>query len=63
MEQRKLQLEKLKAQTARENDFIDTELKRLDAETDAIQSPADANRNLSEGTKAFLNKAGDALNK
>jgi len=63
LEQKKLQLEKLKAHTARENDFIDRELKRLDAQTDVIQSEADANRNLSEGTKTFLNKAGDALNK
>jgi hypothetical protein len=63
LEQKKLQLEKLKARTVRENDFIDRELKRLDAQTDAIQSEADANRNLSEGTKTFLNKAGEALNK
>jgi hypothetical protein len=62
VQQKELQLQKLKAQTARENDFIDRELKRLDAETDEIQSQADANRNLSEGAKAFLNKAGDALN-
>jgi hypothetical protein len=63
LEQKQLQLEKLKAQTARESDFIDRELKRLDAQTDVIQSEADANRNLSEGTKTFLDKAGDALNK
>ena len=63
LEQKKLQLEKLKSRTARENDFIDRELKRLDAQTDAIQSEADTNRNLSEGAKTYLHKAGEALNK
>jgi hypothetical protein len=63
LEQQKLQVERLKAHTARENEFIDRELKRLDARTDVLQSEADANRNVSEGTKTFLNKAGEALTK
>jgi hypothetical protein len=63
VERQKLQVERLKARTAHENDYIDRELKRLDAQTDVIQSEADANRNLSEGAKVFLKKAGDALNK
>ena len=63
LEQRRLQVQRLRAQTAREGDFIDRELKRIDAETEMLKSLADSNRNVSEGTKSYLTKAGDALNK
>ena len=63
LEQRRLQVQRLRAQTAREGDFIDRELKRIDAETEMLKSQADSNRNVSEGTKSYLTKAGDALNK
>ncbi|MFA2151189.1 DUF5384 family protein, partial [Escherichia coli] len=57
-ELRSLEIQKLKLALAREetrvkreNDFIDQELKNKAAQTDILQSNAEANRNISEGGK------------
>lgn len=60
VQERALQIEAEKARVARQNDFIDQELKERAAVTDVIKSHADANRNLSEGTKTLLEKKGEA---
>lgn len=60
LEERKLELERKKARVQREGDFIDQELKREAAQTDVIQSEADANRHLSKGAEVLMNKEGDA---
>ena len=57
---RALHVEATKARVARENDYIDQELKEKAARTDVIKSEADVNRNLSEGTKSLMEKEGDA---
>lgn len=54
IESLKLEIEAKKAEVTRANDFIDQKLKKMTAETDVIQSDADVNRNLSEGTKTLL---------
>lgn len=58
IEERKSELEAKKARVARANDFIDHELKRYNAETDVVQSEADATRNVSSGTKDMLSGIG-----
>jgi Family of unknown function (DUF5384) len=55
-----LQLKADRAKVARANDYIDQDLNRSRAETDVIQSQADATRNISSGEKSFLNQAGRA---
>ncbi len=60
VQERALQIEAEKARVARQNDFIDQELKERQAVTDVIKSHADVNRNLSEGTKTLLEKKGEA---
>lgn len=60
LQERELQLEAEKARVARENEFIDQDLNRSKAETDAIQSQADATRNISSGEKSFLDQEGEA---
>ncbi len=69
-ELRKLQLESMKlelqakaARVQRENDFIEQELKERAAKTDVIQSEADANRNISTGSKDLLQSEGKAREK
>jgi flagellar biosynthesis GTPase FlhF len=52
-----LQLKQLETRVSRENDVIDHNLKREDAQTDVIQSGADANRNVSQGVEGFLKNA------
>ncbi|KVA13831.1 DUF5384 family protein [Burkholderia ubonensis] len=54
---KELQLKKLEAQVARENDRINADLARSKAETDAVQSQADANRNVSKGVEKNLKDA------
>ncbi|MBN3816994.1 hypothetical protein G3N57_10415 [Paraburkholderia sp. Se-20369] len=54
---KELQLKKLEAQVARENDRINADLARSKAETDAVQSAADANRNVSKGVEKNLKDA------
>lgn len=60
LEEKKLDLEAKKAKVARSNDYIDAELKAEAAKTDVIQSEADATRDVSSGTKAILEKTGEA---
>jgi hypothetical protein len=60
IEQKKLELQAAKARVDRTNDLINAELKRTDAQTDVIQSQADANRNISSGAKVLLEKTGEA---
>lgn len=55
---KKLQLDALKARTARENEFIDQDLKRKAAVTDVVQSKADVNRNVGAGTERLLSGVG-----
>ncbi|EKI7040968.1 TPA: DUF5384 family protein [Escherichia coli] len=69
-ELRKLQLESMKlelqakaARVQRENDFIEQELKERAAKTDVIQSEADANRNISSGSKELMQSEGKAREK
>ncbi|MGC6746505.1 DUF5384 family protein [Escherichia coli] len=42
--------------SSEKNDFIEQELKERAAKTDVIQSEADANRNISTGSKDLLQK-------
>ncbi|MCE3121611.1 DUF5384 family protein, partial [Escherichia coli] len=69
-ELRSLEIQKLKlalareeARVKRENDFIDQELKNKAAQTDILQSNADANRNISEGGKELMKSTGKAKEK
>jgi hypothetical protein len=55
-----LELQAAKARVDRANDLINAELKRTDAQTDVIQSQADANRNISSGAKVLLERTGEA---
>jgi multidrug resistance efflux pump len=64
-EQRALDLEERKASVAgsrahakRANDYIDADLKKKNAQTDVIQSEADANRNISKGAGDMLSGVG-----
>ena len=56
----KIQLSKKRKRAEREDDFIDVELKRSQAQTDVLQSEADAQRNVSEGAKELMIKSGEA---
>ncbi len=60
IEQQELQIQAEKDRVARENDFINAQLKQQNAETDVIQSHADATRNVSSGEKVLLEKTGEA---
>ena len=60
IEERKLRLQTLKAKADRSNDYIDAELRSRAAKADVVQSEADANRNISSGTKALLEDTGTA---
>lgn len=62
-ELRKIQLESLKldlkaksTRVDREDDIIDSEIKRADAQTDVIQSEADAKRNISKKVEPVKEK-------
>jgi len=61
MESRRIDLEVKRARAKRANDFIDRELKREDAQTDVIQADADVKRNVSSGTKSYLEGAGKGV--
>ena len=63
IERQKAELAALKAKSKRADDYIDRELKQQDAETDSIQSRADATRNVSEGTKSMMTSEGKAKEK
>lgn len=60
LEERRLRLEAMRTRVKRENDVIDAELNREKAKTDAIQSTADARRNVSGGVKSYLQDQGKA---
>lgn len=63
IQKQKLALAREEARVKRENDFIDQELKSKAAQTDVIQSHADANRNISEGGRDLLQSEGKAREK
>jgi hypothetical protein len=54
IQEEQTQLEMDKARAARANAYVDQELSRDKAETDVIQSNADANRSVSAGIKTYL---------
>ncbi|MGY4491775.1 DUF5384 family protein [Pseudomonas sp. TE3610] len=60
IEERKLRLQTMKAKADRANEYVDAELRGKAAQTDVVQSQADAMRNLSSGTKTLLEDAGKA---
>lgn len=60
LQQKKLELQAQQTAVNRENDMIDQKLKHDAAETDLVQSKADANRNLSQGEKTLLQDSGTA---
>ncbi|MDU7958844.1 MAG: DUF5384 family protein, partial [Escherichia coli] len=49
-----------KPRVKRENEFIDQELKHKVAQTDVVQSEADANRNMTEGGRDLMKSVGKA---
>ena len=59
-EKQKLALAKEEARVKRENEFIDQELKHKAAQTDVVQSEADANRNMTEGGRDLMKSVGKA---
>lgn len=60
LETAKLELKKKEAQVARENDYIDQDLRRQAAQTDTVQAQADTARNLSNGMKNLMDQEGAA---
>lgn len=60
IQKQKLALAKEEARVKRENEYIDQELKHKAAQTDVVQSEADANRNISEGGRDLMKSAGKA---
>ena len=60
IQKQKLALAREEARVKRENDFIDQELKNKAAQTDVLQSHADANRNISEGGRDLMQSEGKA---
>lgn len=63
LERQKAELAALKAKAKRADDYIDSELKQQDAETDNVQAKADATRNVSEGAKSMMTSEGKAKEK
>jgi hypothetical protein len=55
-----LELKRAEVRVSRENDVIDHDLRHEDAQTDVVQSGADATRNVSEGAKSLMQGLGDA---
>lgn len=60
IQKKTIELQAMQAQVNRATDYIDQDLKNRAAQTDVIQSQADATRNLSEGTKSLLIDTGKA---
>ena len=60
LQQQQLVLAAEKARVARENDYINRDLAKQDAETDVIKSQADATRSVSSGEKTLLEDDGTA---
>ena len=63
LEERKASVTASKAQAKRANDYIDSDLKKKNAQTDVIQSEADANRNISKGAGDMLSGVGKGASK
>jgi len=60
LQQKRLELQAQQTAVTRENDMIDQKLKHDAAETDLVQSRADATRNVSQGEKKLLQDTGTA---
>lgn len=60
LDQRKLAIKREAARVAREDEYIDQELKSRAARTDVVQSEADATRNLSQGGHDLMKSEGEA---
>jgi hypothetical protein len=60
IQKQKLALAKEEARVKRENEYIDQELKHKAAQTDVVQSEADATRNISEGGRDLMKSTGKA---
>lgn len=60
IQKKTIELQAMQAQVNRATDYINQDLKNRAAQTDVIQSQADATRNLSEGTKSLLVDTGKA---
>lgn len=58
IEEKKMALRAKQARLARVDEFIDQDLNRRKAETDVVQSTADAKRNISQGTKDMFTGLG-----
>lgn len=63
IERQRAELATMKAKAKRADDYIDRELKQQDAEADVVQSRADSNRNMSEGSKSLMTSEGKAKEK
>ena len=63
IERLKAELQQAQAKAGRANDYIDSDLKRQNAQTDVVQSDADAKRAISNGTKSLLEGVGDGAAK
>jgi Family of unknown function (DUF5384) len=60
IQERELQLQQDKDRVARDNDYMDQELNRSKAATDAIEAQSNATRALSAGEKDYLDQEGEA---
>jgi hypothetical protein len=58
LEERRAQVAGSKAQAKRANDYIDSDLKKKNAQADVVQSEADANRNISKGAGDMMSGVG-----
>jgi hypothetical protein len=57
IQEEQTQLDMDKAKAARANQYIDQDLNRQRAETDVVQSNADANRSVASGVKTYLSNS------
>ncbi|MGQ7169672.1 DUF5384 family protein, partial [Escherichia sp. R-CC3] len=60
LQKQTLAMAKEEASVKRETEFIDQELKHKAAQTDVVQSEADANRNMTEGGRDLMKSVGKA---
>jgi len=61
IEKNRLEVQQLAGRTEHNDEFIAQDLKKQAAETDVIQSQADANRDTAEGQKSLMTSQGKAL--
>lgn len=59
VQEEETQLDMDKAKAARANAYIDQDLNRQKAETDVVQSGADANRDVASGVKNYLSNSAE----